>query len=352
MWCCSCKCYGIISIRIEANTPPFFSGLGREEGGYLIYKMKKTHQFWIIQLAVWLGAGLFSQICAQENQTSLQTLSQMVRNIEPAVYYECKITKKGISGFAEENIPLIELEWKECRAGYFYGKRSISRRGNPQNKDFSMAAWNKEGYFELSEDGLMNVQKNIPRMVDLLNTEDYLTVAYSFMIPTEEMATSIYPSLERIAKVKLDALSSHTKILDETLVIGGRTCNIGETEQGVDTWTGKPVKYRFYYDRTINCFPVGWDKMSAEGKLMTEYRVSEIGVRKGARAAEFRYPIKSTTTYYSQKSGKPTYTYGTHIEDVKIIDNESEINEDFLIDPSMAKYIYDTATKSLIPVPK
>jgi hypothetical protein len=283
---------------------------------------------------------------------SSQIISKILDHITQVEYYECQLTKNGKNGFKENDTPILEYEWKESSSGMFYGKR-VSVRKSTQNKITTLTAFNGESFFYLSTDGLLTISKKLPDVIDILNTEDYLTNPFAFLIPTHKMTSRIYPNLQRLKKLQENLKDSKIQFIQKSsITLDGRICAVGEIEAGEDTWTGKEIIYRFYCDQALNYYPVAWDKLTKDGKLMTQYRITSIGTQSLLPGnSKIYYSQKASTTYFDLKDGRQTFSYETIITSLNLFKNECQDLDVFMIDPSLEKNIYDEDNQAIIRVP-
>ena len=119
------------------------------------------------------------------------------------------------------------------------------------------------------------------------------------------------------------------------------------------------TRYVVYLSKNDQCYPIGWDRLSMNGVLLSKYRIDDLK-KVTSNGTSFYCPAKATRYLYGGEFGggdelgahsdSPKMTVTTEITSVQI--NPVPDDSEFTIDPSQADTILDGDHKTFIKVPR
>jgi hypothetical protein len=154
------------------------------------------------------------------------------------------------------------------------------------------------------------------------------------------------PFLKSVDIASILGLASHVR----TVTKNSLECIEITLPGGVDQYTKVPYTYNVYFSVKDNYFPIGWDAVDKDNKLIYHYQVTELGKITPATGIFFLYP-KTATLGWFEESGKDT-PLGVDTFRITNFFLNSLSDDGFTIDPSTASAIEDLDAKQVIEVPR
>ncbi len=262
--------------------------------------------------------------------------------------------------------PLVKSDWRQDISGKFRAQLEIayptsSNSSRPTLTENYIDAWDGQtysGYRGNSSHGNTSVtmQKKFPINCEAISYGFFLTDPFQFLIPGNKQDNDNgYPSLQ-----KLRDPATYARFLQLAKCIGARTvlkvnCTAFDIDGGTDPATDEPIIYRVYLDSNNGYFPVGWDRFNAKTlDLLEEYRVQEVEAKKMQTGDIYRYAKSSSFTYYvsSPVDKNQRVISVAYEEKIDSINLDNDPNFYYGVDPSIADYILDGDTGTVIHVPR
>ena len=135
----------------------------------------------------------------------------------------------------------------------------------------------------------------------------------------------------------------------KAVTINSRECVELSLPGAVDYYQRVPYTYKVYFSIKDNYFPIGWDTVDAADKIISQYRITELGKIATASGQFFYYPKTATLGWFGESGSNTTDVVQTfRITNFSL---NSLSDDNFTIDPSTANSIQDMDTNMVIMVP-
>jgi hypothetical protein len=201
------------------------------------------------------------------------------------------------------------------------------------------------------------------------NTDAFLAPFAWFLDgPLENEATD--PSLDRLKSIEQWNQFSGKLLSVSQVNLDGKECirldfydKINpdpnpKANLSAETATKMETRYAVYLSKSDQYYPIGWDRLSMDGVLLSKYRVTDLRTI-SSNGIGFYCPVKTTRYLYGggfgggdalgDHSNSPKMTVTTELSSVKI--NPLPDDSEFTIDPSQARKILDIDHHTWINVP-
>ena len=129
---------------------------------------------------------------------------------------------------------------------------------------------------------------------------------------------------------------------------------VAEIAAGSEAITKQPSVYRVHFLPARGMFPVMWERYDENGRLIFRYAVEQLGQVTDANGQPLLVPVASKREFFGGVPARPSrdLPYWQIAYKITNIDMAPKVeDEDFTIDPALAKTIYDSDQHVLIDVP-
>jgi hypothetical protein len=118
---------------------------------------------------------------------------------------------------------------------------------------------------------------------------------------------------------------------------------------GYDNTVYQNLTIKTYFSASNDYYPTIVETYDSNGKLVGRYTIKNLALYRVNSDLSIPYPSEIATEYYNTSTGK-LVNAGT-IQFSNVVFNSDQIN-DFQIDPSKARVVYDSRVKKVIPIPQ
>ncbi|MDR1146776.1 MAG: hypothetical protein LBK71_11675 [Verrucomicrobiales bacterium] len=228
--------------------------------------------------------------------------------------------------------------------------------GPAGEKNFRMAAYDGEYYQVLTtHTGYLYLKKTAqpPREYFRRYLDEYLRPLefFSELTKDDDSQFTILADLQQAANWELFA----KRISNAGYVeVAGKKMARFEVKSGIEYTTAQKSHYVVLADPDRAFFPVQWERIADEtAKPIYVYRITEVGCQQLANQKIY-YPARAELDFHGGVGKKAAYSNTPRSKltiNIKLLFNPSLEDEQFTLDPSMARHIWDADGQALIAVP-
>jgi hypothetical protein len=223
---------------------------------------------------------------------------------------------------------------------------------------FRIATYDREYYQVLrTQTGYLYITKTSqpPREYFRRYLDEYLRPLEFFSELTKD-DDSKFTILEDLKKRENWELFSKRIKKAEYVTIFGKKIARFEVESGIEYSTNQKSHYVVLADPANSFFPIQWERIADEtAKPIYVYRIIEVGCKE-VENKKIYFPMRAELNFHGGVGNQASYSNTPRskitIITKKIIFNPIVDNDKFIIDPSVARHIWDDNVKTLITVPK
>ena len=184
-----------------------------------------------------------------------------------------------------------------------------------------------------------------------------LRYANPFLEPFEFLSGQLFANDFSEFKLSEVALPSNIALLARRVLTIHRDEHqiIVDFKASIEARTQLPSFYRVTFSIDNEYYPINWQRVSEDGRILTEYSIVRLDHFVGHDGKTIVYPGAMLISYFGcgkDKSVSQAPVIQTEYT-LHFVSVNKHIDDDvFTIDPTLAETIYDNQTKTLISVPK
>jgi hypothetical protein len=191
------------------------------------------------------------------------------------------------------------------------------------------------------------------------DSEFPLRYSNPFIMPFEFLSHALLDDdLNEFSLGELKGITSSKGLLSRLISITEnkeRKLVVAEFRASDEIRTSLPSRYRVYFSIDHNFFPVRWERIADNGRIIFDYSITKLGVFKTDTNPPLFYPEEARWAYFGGHHGQEIQSQPFTLADfsINIISLNRPIDEDmFTIDPMIGSTIWDKNSGALISVPR
>jgi hypothetical protein len=272
-------------------------------------------------------------------------------------YLEAKISVQGTEGFGANEDYRTQIQWKENTKGYFFRKVLSSRFG--ANEFNVTTAFDGQHYYELNQtfsQALLLTSKMPPTNRDIPN----FPLGFFPLDPFAFLHNTVKDTKNTFSGIRDLQSGLLSETLEKAFTSGAVDSNFeGNSAKaiaipGFEYLIGDPVTYKIFFSKSVPPRLLGWESLRSDNSIAEVLSIKEWKkITSDDKTQVIQYPSAFIERFYQpQKSGPSalSFAYAATVDLQKISTSTSD--DEFVVDPGQADYIYDTASKTVVAVPR